>query len=99
MRPHSNCENGVNWDDGHIPYTQLASVLNETTVGVAHLYAYGVSKCTFISKLLGRPVHNLEDFNGPRPATSDLNSAVPKPVTEIPSSVALLNMCIPSTSG
>jgi len=67
MRPHGNSENGLNWDDGHIPYTQLASVLSEAVAGFAHLYAYGDSKCTFISQLLGRPVHNLEDFNCPSP--------------------------------
>jgi len=67
MRPHGNSENGLNWDDGHIPYTQLASVLSESAAGFAHLYAHGDSKCTFISQLLDRPVHNLEDFNCPSP--------------------------------
>ena len=67
MRPQGNSENGLNWDDGHIPYTQLASVLSEAAAGVAHLYAYGDSKYTYISQLLGRPVHNLEDFNCPSP--------------------------------
>ena len=54
MRPHGNSENGLNWEDGHIPYTQLASVLSEAAAGFAHLYAYGDSNCTFISQLLGR---------------------------------------------
>ena len=67
MRPRGNSENGLNWDDGHIPYTQLSSVKNEAVAGFAHLYAYGDSKCTFISQLLGRPVHNLEYFNCPSP--------------------------------
>jgi len=98
MRPHGNCENGLNWDDGHIPYTQLSSVLNEATASFAHLYAYGDSKCTFISQLLGRPVHNLKDSTALRPATSHLNSVVPNTVTEIPRSVALLYTRIPSTS-
>ena len=99
MRPHGNRENGLNWDDGHIPYNQLSSVLNEAVAGFAHLYAYGDSKCTWISQLLGRPVHNLEDFTALRPATSDLNSVVPNPVTEIPRSVALIDTRIPFTSG
>jgi hypothetical protein len=58
MRPHDNSVNGLNWDDGHIPYTELSSVLNEAVAGFAHLYAYGDSKFTLISQLLGRPVHN-----------------------------------------
>jgi hypothetical protein len=40
-RAHGSCENSINWDDGHIPYTHLASVLNEAAAGFAHLYAYG----------------------------------------------------------
>jgi hypothetical protein len=67
MRPHGNCENGLNLDDGHIPYNQLSSVLNEAVAGFDHLYAYGDSKCTLISQLLSRPVHNLKDFNCPSP--------------------------------
>ena len=46
MRPHGNSENGLNWDDGHIPYNELSSVMNEAVAGFAHLYAYGDSICT-----------------------------------------------------
>ena len=67
IRPHGHGENGLNLDDGHIPYNKLSAVLNEAVAGFAHLYAYGDSKCTLISQLLGRPVHNLEDFNFPSP--------------------------------
>jgi len=67
MRLHGDSENGLNWEDRYIPYNQLSSVLNEAVAGFAHLYAYGDSKCTLISQLLGRPVHNLEDFNCPSP--------------------------------
>ena len=67
MRPHGNSEKGRNWDDGHNPYTQLSSVLNEAVAGFAYLFTYVDSKCTLISQLLGRPVHNLEDFNCPSP--------------------------------
>jgi hypothetical protein len=67
MSPHGDSENGLNLDGGHIPYNQLSSVLNEAVAGFAHLYAYGDSKCTLILQLLGRPVHNLEDFNCPSP--------------------------------
>ena len=67
MTPHSISENDLNLDYGYIPYTQWSSVLNEAVAGFSHLYAYGDSKCTLISQLLGRPVHNLEDFNSPSP--------------------------------
>jgi len=67
MRPHGNSENGLNGDEGHIPYNRFTSVLNEAVAGFAHFYAYGYSKCTLITRLLGRPVHNLEDFNCPSP--------------------------------
>jgi len=40
-------------------------VLKEVVPGFAHLYAYGVSKCTFLAGLTGRPTHNLEDVNCP----------------------------------
>ena len=65
MGPCGESENCLNWDDGHITYNQLPSVLNEAVAGFAHLYAYGDSKSTLISQLLGRPVHNLKDFNCP----------------------------------
>jgi hypothetical protein len=49
MRPRGDSENGLNWDDGHIPYNQLSLVVNEAVAGFAHLYAYDDSKCTLIS--------------------------------------------------
>jgi len=84
MKPHK-CENGLNLDDGHIPYTQLASVLSEAAAGFAHLYANGASKCTFISQLLGRPVHNLEDFNCPSPRYLRPKFSCTKPCLRNPS--------------
>ena len=72
MRPHGKSENDLNWDDGHIPFNQLSSVLNEVVAGFAHLYAYGDSKCTLISQFLVRPLHNLEDFSCPSTPNSDL---------------------------
>ena len=38
-------------------------ILNEAMAGFADLYAYGVSKCTLLVGLTGRPIHNLEDVN------------------------------------
>lgn len=65
MIPHGSAENGLNWDDGHIPYKQLETVLSEAVAGYAHLYSYGVSKCRFLSELLARPILNFEDFGCP----------------------------------
>jgi hypothetical protein len=33
MASHGDEENGLNWDDGHIPYSQLFHVLNEAVAG------------------------------------------------------------------
>ena len=65
MAAHGDTENGINWADGHIPYDQLFSVLNESVAGYTHLYAYGRDKCSFLSGLLGRTVINLEEFGCP----------------------------------
>jgi len=35
--------------------------------GFAHLYAYGIPKCTFLAGLTGWPIHNLEDVNCHKP--------------------------------
>ena len=42
MRPHGDSENGLNWEDGHIPYIQLYSFLSEDVAGFAHLYALAI---------------------------------------------------------
>jgi hypothetical protein len=44
MRTHGSFENGLNWDDGIIPYDQLFTVLNEAVAGYAHLYSRGTDK-------------------------------------------------------
>jgi len=85
MRPHGNTENGLNWDDGHIPYNQLSAVLNEAIAGFAYLYAYGDSKYTWISQLLSRPVYNLEDFNCPSPSYFRHKFSCTKPCHRNPS--------------
>jgi hypothetical protein len=38
MHPHGDAKNGLNWDDGHIPYKQLDTDLSEAVAGYAHLY-------------------------------------------------------------
>ena len=65
MAYHGSVENGINWTDGHIEYKELHTALNEAVAGFAHLYAYGISKCTFVAGLTGRPILNLEDVNCP----------------------------------
>jgi hypothetical protein len=62
MADHGSSENGINWADGIIQYSELHTVLNEGVAGFAHLYAYRFSKCTFPAGLTGRPIHNLEEL-------------------------------------
>jgi len=67
MADHGSSENGINWADGHIEYKEFHTVVTEAVVGSAHLYAYGVSKFTFLSSLTGRTDHNLDDMDCPTP--------------------------------
>ena len=99
MTPHGSDENGLNWDDGHIPYRQLETVLSESIAGFAHIYSYGVSKCKFLKELLGRPVMNLEDFGCPDRKNSSRDTTVSFHVTLITISVAQRVTHIPSTNG
>jgi len=59
MNPHGSEENGLNWDDGIVPYNLLETDINETVASYAHLYSYGATNCQFLSDLLGHPVLNL----------------------------------------
>ena len=65
MADHGSSENVINCADGHIDYKDLHTVVTEAVAGFAHLYAYGVSKVTFLSCLTGRTIHNLEDMDCP----------------------------------
>jgi len=65
MADHGSSENGINWAHGHIENKDLYTVVTESVAGFAHLYAYGVSKVTFLSSLTGRTIHNLEDIDCP----------------------------------
>ena len=67
MRPHGDTENGLKWDDGHVSYHQLSTVLSEAVASFAHPNVYGESIFKLLSQLLGRPVHNLEDVKCPSP--------------------------------
>jgi hypothetical protein len=39
MRPHGSAANGLNWDDGNIPYDKLLRVLTAAVTGYAHSVA------------------------------------------------------------
>jgi hypothetical protein len=84
MADHGSSENGINWADGYIEYKELHTVLNEAVAGFAHLYAYGVSKCTFLAGLTGRPIHNLEDVNCPPPVSFNHKSWCTMPCHKFP---------------
>jgi len=67
MNAHGSKENGLNWNDSHIPYDQLHTVLNEVAANFAHLYVYGSEKCEILNNQLIRPILNYEDLNCPEP--------------------------------
>jgi hypothetical protein len=67
MADHGSSENGINWVDGHTEYKDLHTVVTEALAGFSRLYAYGVSKVTFLSSLTERAIHNLEDLECPTP--------------------------------
>jgi len=69
MTSHGSDENGLNCEDGHVTYHDLYTVANKAVAGFAHLYAYGVSKCKFLTDPLSRPILNLQDFNCPLPTS------------------------------
>jgi len=99
MAEHGSVENGINWADGHIEYKELHTDLNEAVAGFAHLYAYGISKCTFLGRLTGWPIHNLEDVNCPPPTLLITNTGVPCPATDIPNNLSQPKPRITSTIG
>ena len=72
MHAQSSKENGLNWDDGHIPYDQLHGMLNEITAPFNHLYAYGSEKCDILNLQLKGPIHDYKALNCPDP--NDLKS-------------------------
>ena len=65
MHAHGSDENGLNWADGNVPYKELHTVVSEAVANFPHVYAFGSTKCTFLSDLLKRSVLNLEDFKCP----------------------------------
>ena len=65
--------NVSNWADGHIEYRYLLAVVNESVAGFVHIYDYDVSKVTFLSVLMERPIHKLEVPKCPPPETFNHN--------------------------
>jgi len=88
MGDNGSSGNGLNFADGHIEYKELHTLITEAGAGFAHLYAYVVSKCTFLAGLTGRPIHNLEDLDCPHPPLSITTAGVHCHVTSFPDSVA-----------
>ena len=65
---HSESEDiGINWDDGFIPYSELFTVLDESTKNFAHVYSYGADTCNFLQNLLQVPVHDLQKLIAQNP--------------------------------
>jgi len=99
MADYGSSENGLNWADGHIEYKYLHTVLTEAVAGFAHLYAYGLSKCTFLAGLTGRPIHNLEDLECPPPVSFNRKRWCTLPCHKFPRFFAQQKPRIPSTIG
>jgi hypothetical protein len=65
MSDHGSSVNGINWADVHKEYRYLHAVVKQAATGFAHLYAYGVSKCQFLSSLTGRSILHLVGLQVP----------------------------------
>ena len=68
MEPHGSKENGLNWDDGFILYSQVQTVLTEALAPFDYLYAKGEDKCLFLGYILNRPIQDLEAHQCPDPS-------------------------------
>jgi len=84
MTTHGSVENGLNWDDGHIAYSEMYTVASEAVAGFDHLHDYGVAKCAFLTELLSRPILNLQDFNCPCQNLSIINTGAACRFTNFP---------------
>ena len=97
MADHVSLENGIYWSDGDIEYKELHTVLNEAVAGFVHLYAFGISKCTFLAGLTGRPIRNLEDVNCPPPDSYNHEHWCTLPCHRFPKYSCATKPRIPST--
>jgi len=53
---------GLKWESGYISYHKLGPLLSEKTRALAHLFTRGASSAAFLTKLLKRPVLDIETF-------------------------------------
>jgi len=74
MEPHGSKENGLNWDDGFILYSQVHTVLTEALAPISHIYATGEDKYLLLGDILNRPINDLEALQCPDP--SELKSDI-----------------------
>lgn len=59
---------GVCWEEGYVPYQELAKTLRRAVSRATAIYAFGEDKCKTLSKILGRCVINLQkEFKAPDP--------------------------------
>ena len=65
MVPHGSKENGLNWDDGFLLYSQVQRVLTEALAPFSHLFSRGEDKCLLLTDILNRPIHDLEALECP----------------------------------
>jgi len=84
MTTHRSVENGLNWDDGHIAYSELYTVVNEAVAGFAHLYAYGIAKCAFLTELLSRQFSTCKTLIAPCQNLSIINTGAACRITNFP---------------
>jgi len=59
--------NGLSYQDGFINYSNLFTVLKESTSNFAHVYSYGSDACEFLHDLLQVPIHDLKTLLCPHP--------------------------------
>ena len=72
MEPHGSEENGLNWNNGFIPYDQVFTVLNEAVAIYDHQYAMGNDKCQILNGILGKTHTQLRNPPVPRPPGTDV---------------------------
>jgi len=47
MEPHGSEQNGLNWNDGFIPYDQVFTVRNEAVAIFDHLLGWGMTSAYY----------------------------------------------------
>jgi len=99
MADHGSKENGINCIHRRIEYRELPMILKEAVAGLAHVYAYGISTCTFLAGLTDRRIYNLKDINCPPPDSFNHDPGVPCPAISFPNSLAQPKPHILSTIG